>query len=656
MELWLATGAGSSILDEYWYQDPIPLPALSSSNNSILVDACANLQNLSVSLTVTQDLVTVGDTGFSLQLNAYPQTTSSIQGQTLNWLQYIIYVGGPINNNLGWEIQYWSVGAQPYGPNQPWPPGYTPNPPNSTPWLPALPNDFQVQSFGDANANRIPAGSVMTIQLATNSAGAVTGATFSVTDPQGKVSTAPFTFPTNAVFPIYGFQVDLVGPGGGASCNLISGAGTLQYSVSSGTLTVQTTNTCGGPQPGTAETSNAAYGAVAPPSGSSVSQGLSIVWEGISAVPGSAITGYWDSGNSQHVNYLTADGHVHELYISPGADWTDNDLTALSKGVPAATTSALGAYTGGDGSQHVNFIDLNGHLHELNIQPGAAWIDNDLTALANATPAAPGSAIDGYWGSDGSQHVNFIDLNGHVHEAYIHPGAGWIDTDLTAATNGPVAASGSALSGYWGSDNSQHVNFIGVDGHVHELYIPAGGGWTCNDLTAAANGTPAAPGSAIESYWGGDSSQHVHFIDAGGHVHELYIAPGAAWIDVDLTAATNGPVAAAGNPLSGYWGGDSSQHVNFISVDGHVRELYIAPGAGWTCNDLTAAANGTPAASPRSDSNSRSHTTARGSSLHGYWGADGSQHVNFIGADGHVHELYVHPGAAWVDNDLSART
>ena len=39
---------------------------------------------------------------------------------------------------------------------------------------------------------------------------------------------------------------------------------------------------------------------------------------------------------------------------------------------------------------------------------------------------APGSALDGYygyWGSNNGQHVNFIGTNGHVHELHIHPGA-----------------------------------------------------------------------------------------------------------------------------------------------------------------------------------------------------------------------------------------
>ena len=40
-----------------------------------------------------------------------------------------------------------------------------------------------------------------------------------------------------------------------------------------------------------------------------------------------------------------------------------------------------------------------------------------------------------------------------------------------------------------------------------------------------------------------------------------------------------------------------------------------------------------------------------GSALDGYWGSDNRAHVNFMGADDHVHELYIAPGRNWVDND-----
>jgi hypothetical protein len=269
-----------------------------------------------------------------------------------------------------------------------------------------------------------------------------------------------------------------------------------------------------------------------------------------------------------------------------------------------------------------------------------------IISLANGVPPAAGSALDGYWGSDSSQHVNFIGTDGHVHELYIHPGAAnWENNDLTVMSgNGVAPAVGSALDGYWGSDSSQHVNFIGTDGHVHELYIHPGASWVNNDLTQlSGNGVAPAVGSALDGYWGSDSSQHVNFIGTDGHVHELYIHPGAAsWANNDLIQMSgNGVRPAVGSALDGYWGSDSSQHVNFIGTDGHVHELYIHPGAAsWANNDLTQlSGNGV--------------APAAGSRLDGYWGTDSSQHVNFIGTDGDAHELYIHPGASWANNNLT---
>jgi hypothetical protein len=48
------------------------------------------------------------------------------------------------------------------------------------------------------------------------------------------------------------------------------------------------------------------------------------------------------------------------------------------------------------------------------------WQDNDLPVFAGSTGTsrAPSAALDSYWGSDGTQHVNFIGADGHIHELY----------------------------------------------------------------------------------------------------------------------------------------------------------------------------------------------------------------------------------------------
>ena len=44
------------------------------------------------------------------------------------------------------------------------------------------------------------------------------------------------------------------------------------------------------------------------------------------------------------------------------------------------------------------------------------------------------------------------------------------------------------------------------------------------------------------------------------------------------------------NPIAGYYDQNAGQHVNFIDGSGPIRELYLATGKSWECNDLTAAA------------------------------------------------------------------
>ncbi len=74
----------------------------SGASNIKFSASCQSLQGLTVTLQVTEDLVTLADSGFSLQLNCYPQPGQIPQGQdlpvsdvgdlSLTWFQYIIIV------------------------------------------------------------------------------------------------------------------------------------------------------------------------------------------------------------------------------------------------------------------------------------------------------------------------------------------------------------------------------------------------------------------------------------------------------------------------------------------------------------------------------------------------------------------------------------
>ena len=353
------------------------------------------------------------------------------------------------------------------------------------------------------------------------------------------------------------------------------------------------------------------------------------------AVAGSHLDGYATTfNNQQHVNFIGNDNHVYELFYD-GNQWHHNNLTSLA-GAPAADpASSLDGYeTAFNSQQHVNFLGPDNHVHELYYSNG--WQHNDLTNAAGAPPATPGSDIDGYATTfNQQQHVNFVGSDNHVHELYFENG--WRHNDLTSQAGAPEARAGSPLDGYETAFNSQqHVNFIGNDGHIHELYFD-GNDWRHNDLSARTGAPPAAPGSSLDGYATTfNNQQHINFLDANNHVHELYF-DGNNWGHNDLTDLAGAPPAAAGGALDGYQTSfNSQQHINFLGTDNHVHELYYTDA--WRHNDLTLAA-GAPNAKP-------------GSSLDGYETAFNSQqHVNFIGEDNHVHELYFIN--AWFHNDLT---
>jgi len=195
----LRSAAGAAALPVFPHLASAQDKTLSSGKNAVLFNNCESLQNLTVTLYAAQDFVTLGNNGFSLQLNCYPQTKpqATYQDKPLIWFQYVIAVE---SNSVQWGVQYWSQ-----------PKGFGFSPPKN------------YSSFGAAPSNQVPAGSVMKIALHTDANGNVTSATFSVTDPTGKLLSDTFTFPSDCLCAIYGAEVDLVGPPSGThTCTFTS--------------------------------------------------------------------------------------------------------------------------------------------------------------------------------------------------------------------------------------------------------------------------------------------------------------------------------------------------------------------------------------------------------------------------------------------------
>jgi hypothetical protein len=159
----------------------------------------------------------------------------------------------------------------------------------------------------------------------------------------------------------------------------------------------------------------------------------------------------------------------------------------------------------------VNFIGLDGHVRELYLHPGVQWVNNDLTMLSgNGVAPTRGSALDGYVGPDDGQHVNFIGLDGHLHELYIHPHAQWIDTDLNSfqlakVTHSLLGAPAKNLAPI----SAFELNLVGRASGESTVFSSGGGTFTYSASTPLTV-LNAEPTCTESNYFTGEKANSVY--------------------------------------------------------------------------------------------------------------------------------------------------
>ncbi|CDO11105.1 hypothetical protein BN977_05946 [Mycolicibacterium cosmeticum] len=322
--------------------------------------------------------------------------------------------------------------------------------------------------------------------------------------------------------------------------------------------------------------------------------------------------------------------------------WQADDVTA-STGAPPADGAALAGYAfEAQGTQHIVYAGAqNRHLLELwwNVN---GWHFTDLTATARDVPVADRSAIYGY-AFDGqmTQHIIFVGADGHLHEMWSDAGQ-WHSGDLTAATaTAPPAIGPGTIAGYVSdSGGSQHVVFVGTERHIYDLSYGQTG-WKSTDLTSLT-GTPGpAPNGELRAYaFDSEGTRHVVFAGADGRLYELWSGVGDDWHSSDLSGVTStpGPTSTSGNLAAYTTTATRTQHVVFTAADGRLLELWSGRTAGWHVTDLSTVALALPARR-----------------ISGYaFDRQGTQHIVYVGADGRLYELWWADG--WHAGNLTAAT
>lgn len=275
------------------------------------------------------------------------------------------------------------------------------------------------------------------------------------------------------------------------------------------------------------------------------------------------ITGYsWLPGPAQQVVYQSSDGHIHELYRLSGSTWQHADLTQIIPGSPPPSVSKIAAYAwGSGGSKQVVYLTADGHIHELYVRmDGIGWQHADLTIRAAGAPLVPSwlepdlccfSCGEGFR----SKQILFMTSDGHIHELFCLPENDWqhadLTDDITRRTGESVPeATGHLLAGFYAELNQEkHIAYIARSGHIHELYIGRDGRWHQADLTLDAGAPVPAGVTSIQGYASTRTRKiQIVYTEANGDIHVLSYPQGlaGAWSHRNITEDTHSPRA---NPL-----------------------------------------------------------------------------------------------------------
>ena len=232
------------------------------------------------------------------------------------------------------------------------------------------------------------------------------------------------------------------------------------------------------------------------------------------------------------------------------------------------------------------------HIHFL-YHSNAGWIDQDLTALTNATLPNPATGITAYNTPDnGHLHVYYATTDQHVHQFYFN-NVGWADEDLTTLVGGPLALGQGGIAGF-GIGHTQHLFYLGNDLHVHQLYFN-GASWADQDVTSLAGGPVTDFDSLVAFRTLPDNHFHVFYLaNNSNDIHELNFN-GSTWSDQNLRAIAHHEPANRK-----WWSGfaiGSQQHLFFSAFSPkdklHLAHLYFN-NSKWTSQDLTAKVHGLP--------------------------------------------------------------
>jgi hypothetical protein len=362
----------------------------------------------------------------------------------------------------------------------------------------------------------------------------------------------------------------------------------------------------------------------------------------------------------EHVFYVDQGGHFLELSwnvldpISSATSWSAQDLTSITGATGGGWLSGFADMAG----EHVFYMGPapSFHICQLYLPWGGTWTSQDLTELSKATNVASQffGASASFSDSTG-EHVFYVGSNLHIYQLY-SPGVSgrWENQDWTGTGGGPPDEDGHLAA--FADETGEHVFYMDDNlRQVHQLYLVWGGSHPVDQDLTSQSGGPASISSGLTAFsdnWG----EHViypAFVGGVVHIDQLYYvfpsSAGEKWVNQDLTAWQDSPLALDGTPLTSFTD-VMAETVYYLEMNSHVNQLFAR--TGWTDEDLTKWS---------------SASTSAFTECPGWFTSisdESGDHVFYVGSsDENLHMLYRNGGSAgwtnkagtgWVDRNVTA--
>lgn len=391
----------------------------------------------------------------------------------------------------------------------------------------------------------------------------------------------------------------------------------------------------------------------------------------------------FDGGSTDELAYIATNGDVHLVSSPRGATtmWSDEDVTMAArapaargivvKGLvdPNATTISLYAIDDTTG----DVMELSGPVPGTTAaSTGGGWQKSDITRSAGVVPPASTTATSGALTALVSalatvggetrvilpgcpcKLVAYFDANGKLVELGAAVGSThWVASPSypgspaspqSALTATAIVATGDVMYTFVDAGGNLRFGLHSVMPLDPQQPSPPSFTWTDSGSFIQFPGCPCRATPLAADWWQTEGSYHVFSLDqASGQIWESREVPYKNLPADNISTQVPSAGLPSGMALSAYASdaaSDRSLHIQWIDPSGHVQDAtYAYQGNGLTLTDLTAQA-GAP--------------VAKATVLAGYTAAaDGSQHVGYLTAGGHVESLSKLPGANWTATDVT---